>query len=439
MQKLQTATKTNWQAVFFASLVWWAIPIVVLNQPQNDEPSAIFAFACLLGIMVALCLCANLRDLGWIVLVWVPVLIWTSLGTLITLRSLAAESGGGPNYAPLAGVAMAIGMVVALILVAAAILCLVWRPRVYSVPLIILAIANTVAVSFATQQSNLHATRQEITLHVLDSGGKPLPGASVRFTRYGYGPQGTHVYDGRGGPIVSGDDGIVKIPSRRMRYETKGTITKTGFRDVLFDIDMQFSKWDQNRTVRISTPETQNIAWADIPTTEPVTLSIYLPQQIDAPDRLHPIKPVDVSANIGQGQKAAHILNLETGKFGEGPEGDIRFDLFFEIENGQHERPRLRITGVNGAKVLQVPPHVSLSGSLSPFEHVFRIASQTGYQEDTVIARPGDSPGPMIYVSARNGHLFARFTVDAWGRSKEAKAPCRVKLFVNSTGGRLLE
>ena len=121
--RAETTTKTNWLTVFFAALVWWIIPTAVLNQPQNDEPSALFAFACLLGITVALCLCANLRDLGWIVLVWVPLLVWTSLGAFITLGSLAAESGGGPSAAPLAGVAMAIGMAVALILIAAAILC----------------------------------------------------------------------------------------------------------------------------------------------------------------------------------------------------------------------------------------------------------------------------------------------------------------------------
>lgn len=421
---------TNWIAVCAATIVWWIIPAVVRFVPRIDEASAGLAFACLLALPVALSLCAAFREARWIALIWIPVLVWTSFFALMTFGAVAREHGG---------FAMLIGLPVATVLGIAAILCLVCRPRVYSVPLMILAVANTAAVSYATRQTNRQATRQDITLHILDSTGKPLSGASVRYIRYGYGAGGTHVFDANGGPILSSDDGVAVIPSRRMRYETKGTIIKPGFRDVLFTVDMQYSKWDKDRGVTVSTTETKNIARGRIPAAEPVTFSIYLPPESDVPDRLQPVKHMEAKADIGRGPQAAHVLNVETGMFGNDPAGDLRFDLFFEVEDGRHERPRLRISGLNGAKVCQVPHDLSFSGSLSPYEHIFRIAPQNGYQDETVIQRPGSSPGPMIYVSARDGHLYARMTVDAWGRSDESKARCRVHLFVNPTGDRRLE
>lgn len=434
-----TDTRTSWFSIVTATLAWWIVPVVVRFLPRHDEPSAGLAFACVIGLTIALSLCAQRRDERWVVLIWIPVSVWTAIGALTTFGAVVSEPHGGPNAAPLEGVAMLIGLAVALVLGIAAILCLVWRPRVYSLPLMILAIANTAAVSYATRQGNRQATGQEIFLHVLDSNGKPLSGASIRYTRYGYGPGGKHVFDGEGGPIVSGDDGIAVIPSRRMRYETKGTISKPGFRDVLLTVDMQYSEGDRDRDVWVSTRETNNIARGHIPTAEPVTFSIYLPPQSNAPDPLHPVKHMEAESDIGQGPQAAHILNLETAKFSNDPTGDLRFDLFFEKDDGGYERARLRISGLNGAKVLQLPPDVSLSGSLSPYEHIFRIAPQNGYRDETVVQRPGDSPEPMIYVSARDGRLYARMTVYASGRNFEAKARCRVQLFMNPTGTRGLE
>ncbi len=435
----QTKTQTNWLAVFAATLVWWIIPLVVRLQPQNYKPSVGLAFACLIGMGVAISLCALLRKTRWIILIWIPVFIWACLGAVMTFGAIAKEPHGGPNAAPLEGVAILIGIVVGLLLTVTAILCIVWRPKVYSIPLLILAVGNTAAVTYATRHSERQATRQEMFLQVLDSSGKPLSGASVRYTRYGYGPGGSDVFDGEGGPIFSDNNGIAKIPSRRMRYETKGTITKPGFREVRFDVGMQFNESDQSRDVWISTPETEHIAFGSIQTAELVTLSIYLPPQSDAPDPLHPVKRMQVQADIGQGNQATHVLNLETGKFSNGPEGDLRIDLFSEMEDGRYIRNRLRITGVNGAKVFQVPPTVCLSGALSSYEHIFKVAPQNGYQDEIVIQNPGSLPGPMIYVSARDGHLYARMSVDVYGRANEPRARCEVKLFLNPTGNRQLE
>ena len=434
----QTNTPTNWPAVCGATMVWWVVPLLVRLQPRTDELSGGVAFGCLLALAVALSFCARFRQAGWIVLIWLPVFVWTCLGAVMTFGAIAGEPHGGPNAAPLEGVATLIALAVALALSVAAILCLVFRPRLYPTPLIVLAVVNTGAISFVTPQANRQATRQDIVLRIIDPTGKPVPAASVRFERYGYGPGGTDVFDARGGPLLSGVDGVVTVPSRRMRYETRGTISKPGFRGIDFTVEMQYSEWDTNRGVTISTPETPNIARGHIPTAEPVTLSIYLPPVSDVPNPAQPIKRLEANSDIGQGSSAARFFNIETGKFSNDATGDLRFDIFFEMD-GQYERPRLRITGLNEAQVLQVAPNVSFTGNLSDYEHVFRIAPQSGYQNETVVLQPGSSPGPMIYIKARGGKMFARMTVDASGRRNEKEARCRVHLYLNPAGSRLLE
>jgi hypothetical protein len=147
---------------------------------------------------------------------------------------------------------------------------------------------------------------------------------------------------------------------------------------------------------------------------------------------------MEAFSDVGQSSSAARFLNLETGKFSDDPNADLRFDLFFERDR-QYERNRLRITGLNQTQVLQVPSNVSLADSLSPYEHVFRIAPKDGYQTETVVQEPGSSGNGTIYVRGRGGKFYARLTVDASGRSNEKEARCWVKLCLNPTGSRLLE
>jgi hypothetical protein len=425
-------------AVLVGTVAWWIIPVIILLQPRNEVAGVGFAFACLVVIGLALGLCAQFRQVPWIVLIWVPLVCWTGLGALKTFSTILSEPTGGADAAPLQAVAVLIVLGAGLILSTGTILGWVWRPRVFSLPLLVLAIANTCVVSYVTLAANRRATHQGIILQVLDSQGRPLPGASVRYARYGYGPGGREAFDAAGGPLTSGPDGLVVIPSRRMRYATKGTINKPGFRDVLFTVEMQFSKWDHDRGVTISTSETKDIARGRIPASDPVTLSIYVPPLTDAPRSSDPVKRREARSDIGRHPDAARFLNVETGEFSTAPATDLRFDVFF-VKDGRHERPRLRITGLNGARLLHVPPSVSFSGSLSPYEHVFRIAPEGGYQDEVVIEDPSSSPGPMIYVAARGGRFYARMTVNARAQSDRTNAPCTVQIFTRTTGGRLLE
>ncbi len=319
---------------------------------------------------------------------------------------------------------------------------LVWYPKTCSAPLIALAVINTAAVSYVTRQAYCQATRQDIILRILDSIGKPISGASVTYERYSYGSGGTNVFDDKGGPLTSNEDGIVTIPLRRMRYETRGAISKPGFRDVLFTVEMQHREWDKDRGVNLSTRETGRIADGRIPTTEPLALSIYLPPASDTPDPLHPLKHLKAITDIGKSNQAARFFNIETGQFGNDVSADLRFDLFFERDNrfeGNYEAARLRITGLNGTQILQVPSDVSLSGNLSPYERVFRIAPESGYHDEITLPNPGSVPGPTIYLKARGGRIYGRMQAEAWGRSDQINARCEVQLILNPSGQRQLE
>ena len=215
---------------------------------------------------------------------------------------------------------------------------------------------------------------------------------------------------------------------------------KPGFRDVLFTVEMQFSASDKDRGFEVSTQESGRIAYGRIPTTEPVALSIYLPPLDDAPDPIHPLKRMTSVSDIGRSNEAARFFNIETGKFSNSPDADLRFDLFFEEDSRFHDiQPRVRITGLNGTQLLQVSSDVALSGSLSPYEHVFRIAPESGYQDEIVLQNSGSRPGPTIYLRARGGQLYGRMNIEAWGRRDQTRARCEVWLYLNPTGRRQLE
>jgi hypothetical protein len=68
---------------------------------------------------------------------------------------------------------------------------------------------------------------------------------------------------------------------------------------------MQYSEWDRDRGVTVSTPETANIAHGRIPATDPVTLSIYIPPLTDAPDRSHQVERIEARSDIGNHPDAA--------------------------------------------------------------------------------------------------------------------------------------
>ncbi len=439
----ETKPPNHWLSACCATLVWWAIPILVRLQPRSDEVSGGLALGCLIGLAVALSLCASFRRAPWIVLIWIPLFVWTCLAAAKSFEAFRGGPLGGASAAPLEGLATLIILATALLFSVEGVLCLVWHPNTISYPLIALAVLNTAAISFVTPRANLKATQQDIALRILDSSSNPVAGATVTFKRYGYGSGGTDVFDFEGGSLISGGDGVVVIPSRRMRYETRGMISKPSFRDVLFTVGMQFSEWDKERSVHVSTRESGQIAYGTIPTVESVALSIYLPPLSDAPEPLHALKRLTAATDIGRSDEAARFFNIDTGNFSKDPSGDLMFELFFEKDSrfpeDNYEVVKVRVTGLNGTQVLQLPYAVSLSEDLSSYEHIFRIAPESGYHDEIILQDAGSLPGPTIYLKMRGGRIYGRMDVHAWGRSDQKKAPCEVWLYLNPTGQRQLE
>jgi hypothetical protein len=109
------------------------------------------------------------------------------------------------------------------------------------------ALLNTAACGVVTSRLERQVTQQDIVLHIFDKDGHPVPGARVQYQRYGYGSGGSTVFDDEGGPIFSDNSGAVIIPSRQMRYETRATISKPEYREILLTLEMQFSQHDRKR------------------------------------------------------------------------------------------------------------------------------------------------------------------------------------------------
>jgi hypothetical protein len=423
--------------VVIAALVLWLVPVVVRIEPRDDEFLTRAAVAKLLALVIALMLCRRFRHAGWIVCVWVPVLAFASIGAVMSLVAAANELQLRHSMAPLAGLASAFCFGRAVILGLTAIAALRWHPRTLSWPLLLFAAANTAAVSFASMKADRAAKRQDIAIQVLDAAGRPVPGAAVTYAGYSYGPGGKHVLDTEGGPVITGREGTAVIPSQHMRYETKGGVSKRGYRTVHFTIGMRYRKWDTKRSVTLSTYETPNIAHGTIPAAEPVAFTVYLPEDTKGAQYLRPVTHRTVTGQIGEG--SATFLNVESGTFSDDPGADLRFDAFYELVDGGYMRPRLRIAGLNGTRVVQVPPLLSFSRPVSPYEHMFRVAPASGYEDETVIQEAGSSPGPMIYFSARDGRLYGRFTVNAAFRNDRGPTRCRVELYTAPLGSRYLE
>jgi len=146
---------TKWIVICGAVIVWWVVPLFVRLQTHHDEVAGGLVLGCLLGLAFAISLCARFRREAWVVLIWIPLLVWTCLGGVKAFGAFAGGRLGGPSAAPLEGVATLIILSVALALSGAVILCLVWHPKTYSLPLGVLAILNTGAISFVTPRANL--------------------------------------------------------------------------------------------------------------------------------------------------------------------------------------------------------------------------------------------------------------------------------------------
>ena len=422
---------------FAAALAIWVIPLCVGLLDTHREGGSYFLPVVSVWLLVALIVGARSRASDWIAFIWIPITLCIFAGAIGFLGGLEAAGTHGPDTG--AGEASAIVLMLGLLAILAGFgFAAFWfRPREFPTPAILVgALLNTAACGIVMTHLDRHVTRQEIALHILDRDGKPVPGASVHYQRFGYGSDGSTVFDDEGGPILSDSSGVAIIPSRQMRYETRATISKPGHRDLLFKLDMQFSQHDQTRNVVLSTRETEAIAQGSVPATNPVEITVYLPSASDAPDPM--TKRIGLYSKRDLGEQPARFLDLATGKFTVDRPADLMLELSSAI-GGSYSDRRLRIVGLNGIELLMLPSKAKFDGAGSTYEQIFRIAPTHGYQSEITIEEESYTNGYVVYVRSADRKRHARLHLDAAGNLSGEDARYSGELFINSSGSRLLE
>lgn len=420
-----------------AALFVWVIPLCVDLLDTNREGTSSYLPVVFGWMLVALFVCAIFRGSDWATFIWVPMALCIFAGAIGSLGGLGGTGSHGPNTGP--GEATAIVFLLGLLVILAGLgFAAFWfRPRVFPIPTILIsALLNAAACGIVTSRVDRHVTRQDIVLHILDRDGHPVAGASVRYQRYGYGSGGSTVFDDEGGPILSDSSGVVIIPSRQMRYETRVTIFKPEYRDLLLTLEMQFNKNDKKRKVVISTRETKGVAGWNVPATNPVEVTVYLPPASDARDSM--TKRIGLYSKRDVGEQSAKYLDLSTGKFTVDQSADLKLELSLAI-GGDFSNRRLRIIGLNGFELLMLPSKTTFDGVSSTYEQIFRIAPTHGYQSEITLEGESYRNGHIIYFRTTDRKLHGRLHLDAQGDLSGQDARYSGDLFINSSGSRLLE
>ena len=413
------------------ALSW--VPVVLflgLSVSKNPEGMAVTAAA--IGVVVVIATYLLSRKRAWSSILWVPLVLFAAVGGIALLGLGLSASTSGPSAAPLEGVAVLMLLLMAAGLGAVALGSALLRPQVWSVSTLGLGVLNSALMVVATSYGYRAATQQDIVVHLRDPSGIPVPGVEVKFERLAYGEGGKHVFDARGGPVSSDDAGVVRVPSRRMRYETRMTMSKGGFRDVTLVIGMQFAEYEKTRDFVLSTHETRAIAAGSVPATDPLSVSLYLSPVSDSPspDVRHfgLYSKSDLPAGV-----IPKSLHLETGKFTADLSGDLELE-YFSASKTRYRDQRLRIRALHGSHVRLVNQDVSLTSPESAYEQLYRIAPESGYDEEVVIEHPGNEPGPVVYIRAANGKLHGMLRINAQGDGVDEVPRYSGRLEINPSG-----
>lgn len=375
------------------------------------------------------------RQHAWSLIPWGPLVLYALVGSVVILGLALSVTTSGPSAGATEGVAVLIMLIMAAGLGALFLAGGLCHPKTWSVSMLLVGTVNTALMFVACSQGYREATSQQIIVQLRDPSGAPIAGAAVRYDRNGYGAGGKHVFDGSGGPLYSDEAGLVKVPSRRGRYETNMKISKNGFRDITVKMNMQLSDRDQTRGIVISTYESRAVASGVIPAAEPLHLPLYLSPTSDVPSsevqRFSPRSRSDLSRDT-----KPQSLDLETGKFAADLSGDLQLEYFSETMTRFRDQ-RLRIRGLNGVQVFLVehPKHQMIS-ELS-YEDAYRFAPNEGYQTEIVIKNPGDSPGPAVYVRAADGRMHGLLNINALGDAIDEVPRYSGTLLINPSGRHL--
>jgi hypothetical protein len=429
-----------------ALAVWWLGTAIFVWLAKDNERLVPGGMPFILGAAAALLIvCFRFRENELVFLIWFPLAVISAVLCLGMLNAILAELPytGGPNAAPLEGVAMFFGLGILAAALVTLGLCVASYPKRHSIPIVLLAVANTAAVASTVWLHNETESRQLVTIMILDRTLKPLSGVEVHYAVYGYGPGGTRPYrpSVRGGPIFSGPDGRVILRSKRMRHELDAAFEKSGYQPININLGMQYDKYNPVRSLRIGLgsmgSKTHPIAWANVPAAEPMEFVVYLPTD----DQSQSLQHYDLQTTINREGYSRRYLDLETREFTGDPRSDLRFDFFEEKDTQGYRRGRLRITGLNGTMITQVPFYVTLTEPPSSFDTVMQWAPEQGYEESIIIREPGSSPGPSVYVRWKDGTRYARLTLTGYCNlhlDEPKEGFVRAKLIVNPSGSRNL-
>ena len=129
-------------------------------------------------------------------------------------------------------------------------------------------------------------------------------------------------------------------------------------------------------------------------------------------------------------------LDLETGKFAADLSGDLELE-YFSATRTRFRDQRLRIRGLNGVQLFLVSHNECLPTAHTLYEQLYRVAPESGYQQEVIIANPGNSPGPVVYVRAADGKLHGRLCLEALGDGVDETPRYSGTLEINPSGRNL--
>jgi hypothetical protein len=400
-------------------------------ETASRAPSAAFVGA---AIVVATYLFS--RKQAWSLVLWVPLVLGAAIGGVSLLGSGLSTPTSGPNAGPLEGVAVLLMLLIAVGLGGVVFAGAWFRPHNWSTTMLVIGLLNTALIFVVGSSGGQIATGQEIMLHLSDPAGKPVAGAAVRFERFGYGSSGAEVFDASGGPFHSDEEGVARVPSRRMRYKTRMTVSKEGFREITVTLDMLLAEHDRMRSYTVSTYETRAIATGAVQATDTPLIPLCLSPMSDAPT-LQVVHFGLYSKHDLPKTTTPKSLDLETGKFSGDLSGDIELE-YFSASKTRYRDQRLRLRGLNGVQLYPVSYNDCLpTMTHARYEQLYRIAPQSGYEQEVTIANPGNSPGPVVYVRASDGKLHGRLCIEALGDGVDETPRYSGTLEINPSGRNL--
>lgn len=426
----------SWIALLGAIAITW-LPVALFLWLSSDPKTASrVPGATLAGAAVVVAAYVFSRKQAWSLVLWVPLVLGAAVGGLSLLGTGLSTPTSGPNAGPLEGVAVLLMFLIAVGLGGVVFAGAWFRPKSWSTMMLVIGTMNTALMFVAGSSGFSIATGQEIMLHFSDPVGNPVAGAAVRFERFGYGAGGAEVFDASGGPFHSDSEGVVRVPSRRMRFKTRMTINKEGFREITVTLQMQLAEHDRTRSYTVSTSETSAIATGTVPATDTPLIPLCLSPVSDAPTSKVVLFDLYSKRDLPQ-TVTPKSLDLETGKFSGDLSGDIELE-YFSAANTRYRDQRLRLRGLNGVQLYLVSHNECFPTTTHTlYEQLYRIAPQSGYAQEVMIANPGNSPGPVVYVRASDGKLHGRLCIEALGDGLDEVPRYNGTLVINPSGRNL--